>query len=96
MAGEYDDLAVISLYQPLKSCFQPLVIIQHKAVVKDKGHGIPAVLDQLGRRQADRQINLVHGAAAYLFDGHKLARGVHEYIHVFIDAHAGIDAPRNT
>ena len=95
MAREYDDLAVISLHQPFKRCLQTLIIIQHKAVVKDKGHGVAAVLDQFGRRQADRQINLVHGAAADLFDGHQLAGGVHEYVHVFVDAHAGIDASRN-
>ena len=35
VAGEYDDLALISLGQPFQGRAQTLVIIQHEAVIED-------------------------------------------------------------
>lgn len=54
VAGKHNDLAFISIAQPLQSGFQPTVIVQHEAVIENQRHLILAGLDQLGGGETER------------------------------------------
>ena len=92
VTGKEDHLPLISLRQPAQGCFEPVIIVQHEAVVKDQRHAVDPALDKPGGGQAESQVDLIRCAAAGLFQGDQLAAGIQERIEAFVNAYAGIDA----
>ena len=59
---------------------QPVFVVEYEAVIEDQRHVVAFRLDELCCGEAQGQVDLVHGAAGYLFYRNKAGAGVHEDI----------------
>ena len=65
MTGKKQDLAAVMPCQKFQGMGKPSVIVEGKAVVEKQRKRFSAALDEPHRRQADRQVDLIHGTGAY-------------------------------
>ena len=76
MTSKYKNLPGIGGWQPFEDGSQALVVLEDEAVVKDERQPVCIALDKVGGGEAQRQIDLVGGAAADLFKRDQLPAGV--------------------
>ena len=76
MTSKYKNLPGIGGWQPFEDGSQALVVVEDEAVVKDERQPVCIALDKVGGGEAQRQIDLVGGAAADLFKRDQLPDAV--------------------
>ena len=76
MTGKYKNLPGIGGWQPFEDGSQALVVVEDEAVIKDERQAVRIALDKVGGGEAQRQVDLVGGAAADLFKRDQLPAGV--------------------
>ena len=76
MTGKHKNLPGIGGWQPFEDGSQALVVVEDEAVVKDERQSVCIALDKVGGGEAQRQVDLVGGAAADLFKRDQLPAGV--------------------
>lgn len=76
VTSKYKNLPGIGGWQPFEDGSQALVVVEDEAVVKDERQPVCIALDKVGGGEAQRQIDLVGGAAADLFKRDQLPAGI--------------------
>ena len=88
MAGKQYHLS-FAVIEPFQCLFQSLIIIHHKRIVQYDRHGL-ILAEHLTDRHTQCKVDLLHRAAAHLFQGEQLFRRIDTYFHVCIEKYTGI------